>query len=101
MSYISDIFERADIQHIREFLLYGVECVELDHAPYKERLEKADKAAIEMVKAKFPDMSEYEMISEQLYSALGIYEEVYMEIGLKVGLMMAVQFLNGDRGNDV
>ena len=99
MGYISDIFERADIQHIREFFLNGVECAELDHTPYKERLKKAEKAAIEMIKAKFPDMSYFETITGELYLAFGVFEDVYMKIGLKTGVMLAVQFLGGDRGN--
>lgn len=100
MSYISDIFDRADLQHIREFLVNGTECAVLDHDTYQKRLEKAQEAALEMIKANFPDTDEDGPIIGKLYYALGVYQDVYMEIGLKVGIMLAVQFLKGDFTND-
>lgn len=97
MSYISEIFNRADLQQIREFLLHGAECPEIDRAPYKQRLEEAEKAALKMINTKFPDRSEYEPITGELYKALGVFRDVYMEIGLQAGVMLAVQLLSGDR----
>ncbi|NLZ45378.1 MAG: hypothetical protein GX896_01665 [Clostridiales bacterium] len=39
MNYITGIFERADIQQIREFLLNGVECYQIEKASYGDCLE--------------------------------------------------------------
>jgi len=38
MSYITEIFERLDLQQIREFLLHGVECGKVSDLSYKQRL---------------------------------------------------------------
>lgn len=100
MNYLSEIFNRADIQQIREFLLHGTESAELDRAPYRQRLEEPQKAAAQLIKAKFPNMSEYGPITGELYKALDACQNVYMEIGVKAGVMLTVQPLRGERGQE-
>ena len=43
MSYINDIFERLNLQQIREFLLHGVVCCEVSGQTYQQRLREAEK----------------------------------------------------------
>ena len=43
MSYIAEIFERANLQQIREFLLNGTECLETNHGTYIQRLKVSRK----------------------------------------------------------
>jgi galactitol-specific phosphotransferase system IIC component len=93
MSYITGIFERAHIQHIREFLINGVECINISDKPYKQRLEESSKSAMDMIQAKFPDMNEYDKITAEIYKYVGTVEDVYMEIGLQCGMALAIQFL--------
>lgn len=38
MDHISEIYERARLGNIREFLLYGVECLAPSDAPHGEQL---------------------------------------------------------------
>ena len=59
MDYIDEIFSRADIQQIREFLLHGVECG-TDPRSYKERIESADKETAARLLAACSDQKEYE-----------------------------------------
>lgn len=56
MSYISEIFNRLDIQHLREFLLHGVECVKVNPKDYKERIDETRKITIDFVRKNFPVM---------------------------------------------
>jgi|GEM_PF-6566225 len=49
MSYYSDIFDRLDIQHIREFLLQGTEAVKIKQEGYKERIDKYKIAASDLI----------------------------------------------------
>ena len=42
MNHIDEIFLRADIQQVREFLLHGAECA-ADMRTYDERMESADR----------------------------------------------------------
>ncbi|MPM44405.1 hypothetical protein SDC9_91083 [bioreactor metagenome] len=93
MNFITRVFERADIQQIREFLLNGVECVELDKRSYKERIDEELQSAMEIITKKFPEMDEYEKITEKMFAYSGMIENVYMEVGLQCGMMLAMQML--------
>ncbi|MPN36775.1 hypothetical protein SDC9_184286 [bioreactor metagenome] len=92
MGYISEIFERANIQHIREFLLNGGELLEVNPAPYEQRLADDLKKALGMVQAYIPE--EHEQIQNTILQAVSSYEDVYMEIGLQVGIRLAMQIYN-------
>ena len=95
MSYIDEIFARLDIQHLREFLLHGVEEVDITMKSDEERIDEKQKLAIEMIKQKFPDMDEYEQITCAVYDYAAAIEDAYMEIGMKCGAVLAVQLLGG------
>lgn len=94
MSHISEIFERANIQYIREYLLRGVPNTDINPMNYKERLAKAQKAAIELIEEKFPDMAEHEEITNRVYDYAGACEDIYMEIGLQCGFLLAMQIFH-------
>jgi len=93
MSYISESFDRAHIQHVREFLLHGVECVEIKDNTLKQRIEEPQKAVTTMIQDKFPDMGENEKITDKMCDYVGAVQEVYMEIGLQCGAILAEQLL--------
>ncbi len=93
MSHISEIFERAHIQCIREFLLRGVAGTDTNPKSIKERVDEAHKSVIELLENKFPDMAEYEEVTARVYDYAGTCEDVYMEIGMQCVFMLAVQML--------
>ena len=85
MSYITDAFERLNLQHIREFLLYGVECVDVQDGTYEQRLDAATRPVSEAMKKAFPDEDEYDNVMTIISNNLAVYEEVYFEVGLRCG----------------
>lgn len=89
MNYITEIFERADIRHIREFLLYGSKCREPDNSTYKQRLENSLNNALTLARGCFPEGCE--QLEDKLLIAANAHEQVYMEIGIQVGMKLAVQ----------
>lgn len=91
MNYLDEIFIRADIQQIREFLLHGVDENHLDPRPYKERIESAHKAFTARLHRDYPNEKDFEEITEPIYNYATAIEEVYMEIGLQVGAILAAQ----------
>lgn len=93
MNYITGIFDRLNIQHIREFLLYGVEGMEISDKTYEQRIDEAQKTAIGMIQKKFPDMNEYEIITSEVYHYVNTVQDVYMEIGMQCGAALAMQLL--------
>ena len=90
MNYIDEIFLRADIQQLRMFLLYGVDG-DPDPRPYQERLDSAQKPMTARFQQDYPDMEKYEEMTGLVYNYVGAIEEVYMEIGLQVGALLAAQ----------
>lgn len=97
MGYIDEIFERLDIQHIPEFLLHGVEETTINPKSYKERLDIGRKSAMGMLQAKFPDDEEFEQITDHLYDYVTATEQVYMEIGLQSGFILAMQMMTNTK----
>lgn len=97
MNYTSEIFSRLNAQHIREFLLHGVECFDISDKSYEDRIEELHKEAIKRVESGFTDKEESEAVVSDIYNYVSEVESVYMEIGMKCGVALAVQFLGGDR----
>ena len=90
MNYISEIFTRADIQQIRGFLLHGAEG-NTDPRPYKERIDSAYEAFSTRLQMDYPNEKDFEEIARFVYDYISTTEEVYMEIGLQVGAILAAQ----------
>ncbi|MCQ4638685.1 hypothetical protein NE619_18325, partial [Anaerovorax odorimutans] len=98
MSYISEIFDRLDVQNIREFLLRGVECPEINPMGYQERLELAETKVREQIRKRYPKLQEDEDLMDRVLSYGSETEDVYMEIGLQCGFILAMRlFKNTDR----
>lgn len=97
MNYTSEIFDRVNIQHIREFLLHGVPCCEISDKSYEDRIDELQKAVISSVECGFSDSREREAMVSQIFNYANAVESVYMEIGIKCGVAIAVQSLIGIR----
>ena len=91
MSYITKIFERAQLPRLRSFLLDGVELLGAETASYEKRLKDSSNIALEAVKRYFPDGCE--PLEEVIIRSTALTGEVYMEIGLQVGAMLAARLL--------
>lgn len=94
MSYISEIFQRVNIQNIREFLLYGSECSE--HCPkgYMEQLNEAYEDIHKLLCENSLSMNNEE-ISNAVMQNVNLIEKVHMEVGLVCGFKLALQMLTG------
>lgn len=97
MTYISEIFERLDIQQIREFLLHGVEEMNTSDKTYYERLKNAEKIATGTLHARFPCEEDYEKVTDDVYELVGATQNVYMEVGMQCGAAIAMQLLGNPK----
>ena len=97
MNYIDEIFERADIQHIREFLLSGMECIQTSPKSYQQRLNEAWEPVDAVIKSKFPDEKEQEKIFNEITRHAAATQDVYTEIGLQCGAILAARLLGRPR----
>lgn len=91
MNYIDEIFTRADIQQIREFLLHGVEAITIDPRTYKERLDSSQRRMSAKLREEYPNSEAYEKITGLVYEYVNAVEAVYMEIGMQAGAKLAIQ----------
>ncbi|WP_418666454.1 hypothetical protein [Allofournierella sp.] len=89
-NYIDEIFLRADLQQVREFLLQGVGC-DIDPRPYLERIKIPEKRALDRLEKEYPNKEEFEEITGLMYDYVDAVQAVYMEIGLQVGALLASQ----------
>lgn len=89
MIHMNEIYERANIQQIRNFLLYGADCV-VDPHSYQERIANAQNDLFCCICSRFAE-GEQEEVANLIYRYGSANEEVYMEIGLQVGAMLAMQ----------
>jgi hypothetical protein len=97
MSNVSEIFQRLDIQHIREFLLNGVECAEISNKSYKQRIDEARTPAVKIIKKQASDIAEYAAILREVNNYVDVVKDVYMEIGIQCGAIIAMQLLGNDQ----
>lgn len=97
MNYTSEIFDRVNIQHIIEFLLHGVPCCEISDKNYEDRIDELQKAAISGVERGFSDNKEREVVVSQIFNYADAVESVYMEIGMRCGVALAVQLFVGGK----
>ena len=91
MSYIDAIFARLNLQQLRNFLMYGTETAEISPQDYKQRIAEAWEPVTAALKPHFPDGDEYEKITNEICAYAAVTEEVYMEIGLQCGAILADQ----------
>ena len=97
MDYISEIFERLDIQCVREFLLHGCNVTDINSKSYIERLKIPEKIMSSMLHGEFPDEKEYEKVTEKIYNFATACQDVYMEIGLQCGSVLAMQIVTNTK----
>ena len=100
MDYIAKIFERLNLQLIREFLLTGGDCLEISGKTYKERITEAENPVFSMIEAKFPE-SEIDSIVEPIHHYANVTQNVYFEIGMQSGAILMSQLLNKDQLSNV
>ena len=93
-NYIDAAFARADLRHIRSFILQGAEDANPDNdIPYKTRLESCSDAIDERLKTLYPIREDYDKAHNDLSTALTVHTDVFTEIGMKLGARLLYQLL--------
>lgn len=94
MSYISEVFRRANIQQIREFLLHGIENTDLTSDAYEVRLKEANRQITSEIKKVVSDGNKADEAEGIIFSSIGEIIQVYMEVGIQCGVMLCNDLLN-------
>jgi hypothetical protein len=93
---MEDTFARMDLQEIREFFLTGNNPRKLETDSYDKRLRDGTEPIHSRLVQYFTDKMEREYATSELADALGVYSDVYMEIGMKAGARIVYQLLLTD-----
>ena len=93
MSYISEIFDRLELQQIREFLINGLECTEISAKTCEERLKEAEKLLFKTIQEKLPPVDEYNQITGDIHDYAKVIRDIYMEIGMQCGAVLMMKLL--------
>ena len=97
MSQIKDIFERATIRGIADYLLFGTG-PDKDDRDYEERMDEIYQR-FETTVAKY-DLNPNSELLDLCNELTSETASVYMEIGLQVGILLMQEIKkNKDRGN--
>ncbi len=91
MNYVDEIFNRANLQNISGYLTGGLDYTEISDETFYQRLEEASDDAQKTLEEALPEDSEYNKIIDDMHRYAVVTGEIYMEIGLKCGVMLAAQ----------
>lgn len=88
MPYLKKALQRASVQSLREYLLYGVEGECHTAKSYEVRIKKAFEKWSSMVK-EYEEDWENSRLYKCFSDVLSEHEHVYMEIGIQAGFQLA------------
>lgn len=91
--FIENIFKRATLQGISQYLLYG-DIPETNDHPYSDRLADAYKKFVQSYKKQDCFKEDEEDLFTSLNELLSVHEQVYMEIGIQVGFSLSINTTN-------
>lgn len=91
MDYIKEIFERCTMDKVSTYLLCGAEACESSAEGYEERLKNIRTKINAWIKSQFPEFEDFDNQSSHLRSLTTELENVYFQIGLQAGVMLAVE----------
>ena len=93
MNFIKQIFPRANLSQISEFILYGQELCQADRRPYSEQIKEAYDIADATLEKFIKDPEEFEEADVKFNRVFGVYESVYTQIGLHAGAALVFELL--------
>jgi hypothetical protein len=96
--YPKDAFRRTNLQHIREFILYGGELGDESNESRQARLDKGREPIDNRLKSVFSDEEELEKAESDLSHALATFQDVSVELGMMLGARLLHQLLLSEEG---
>lgn len=86
--FIENIFKRATLQGVTQYLLYG-DVPETSHQSYSDRLADAYKKFVKTYRQQNCFQKDEETLCTALNELLAVHEEVYLEVGVQAGFSIS------------
>ena len=96
MEDFNSILKRMDIQQVCTFLLTGEDDPETDSRSYEHRIKEKDVIMRKKIEEVYPDGDDRDGLFVAICEALVTREKVFLEIGMKAGAKMMIQFIAGN-----
>lgn len=94
------IIQRTNIQELRSLFLEGIDLAgyktEPDSQSYEERIRKGERPLLGFIEQLYPDGNVRDTVFELVSNALLVNQEVYTEIGMRVGAQVIYELLQND-----
>jgi len=91
------IIQRTNIQELRSLFLEGIDIAgyktEPDFQSYEERIRKGERPLLEFIERLYPDGNVRDAVFDLVSNALLVNQEVYTEIGMRVGARVIYELL--------
>lgn len=88
MGYLEEALQRANLQSLREYLLYGVNGEEHTARSYEMRIKKSYQKWNSMV-SKYDELGEESELYHVINDVLCEHKHVYMEVGIQAGYLLS------------
>ena len=92
-NYIDEMFRRVNLQSIECFIMSGSEYKEVSYRSYHERLTDSEKPLLELLEQEISDPIKREKVKNAVYVAIAEEENIYMELGMKLGAILQRQLM--------
>jgi len=88
MGYLEEALKRANLQSLREYLLYGVNSEDHTARSYEMRIKKAYKKWSSIV-CQYDDAGEESELYQAINDVICEHKHVYMEVGIQAGYLLS------------
>lgn len=100
MRSFKEIINRVNIQEIRSFMLDGIDLSSWSEKPvedsYEDRLQKGEEPLWKLIENLFPDGEQKDEIYDLLSKAILTNQEVYTELGIRLGANLIFELLKSN-----
>ncbi len=93
MDFINKIYSRSKISNLCYYFLYGSEPLMEQTQSLNNRIKTSNKELTDFLDEKYPNVKEFNKISEKIYSHIGTTEKVYFELGFRMGAKFISELL--------
>ncbi len=89
---IEEMINRTNLAQIQCFLQYGTDWLkDTSKDTYSERIRASEQRSVEFFETYFPDMEKCEKVTALFDKEIGVYKDVYFEIGLILGAKLGFE----------
>ncbi len=96
MKFVEEMFNRTDLRQIVAFIACG-SGGKVEQGGYEEILKSAEEKFLQTVRESCKEWDTQNRIEEQFSCVSAIWQETYLEIGMKIAAKLLLQIYDADK----